>query len=754
LHPVSSAVRRYNLVLSVLFWAMVALACVTGSLDVGHPITLVAPLLGLAIAAEALVVGRGDSSASFSVAAHIATAVLFGPLAAALVASVAVIVVDGLRLGPRPAVFLNSTIFGLSAWAGGLAFLASGGSTGSLQPHDLLPVGLLIVTRFLVNEMLLSVAISIDSGRAMPQVLRDDVRDLIGAAVGEGCLGVLVAFGYTEATWLILPFLVPLLAALYQSQLNFERLKSETAAALNAFAGVIDERDPSTAQHSERVAEYVERFVEAIALPDREAARLVETARFHDLGKVAVDVSTLSKHGRLTEQELRSIRSHPRLSARLLSPFHFAQEMALYAELHHERYDGNGYYSVPQRDIPVEAHVLIVADSFDAMTSARAYRPPLTMAEAVQELRDKAGTQFHPLVAHAFSSMIEGQPLQSAIGQSQLAALRAEFSRIPTLRLPRVSALLSPPMLAVCSAAATLATLGIPGVPLRVPAGIGALTLMLTGITLTESVATRRRRRWAGSVLSAGGSAEDALDAAGVVGWAVWLQWMPDAERYEPVMPGDVDAGDLVDMCRRALRTGFTSESGVLDSGAHFSITPATADMPRLAFCSPRRLSRFEFGLLAEIASRAVPSLIEASREPASLTVLEGNQRSETSATKLGTVIIDLGVFENVRVAAGQLTAERVVTDAIGRLRMLLRVGDVIEQLGEDRLGALIAVSDESQLEAVCNRMCATLAEVPVPRRASTIDATIVYSVNAEFSGNPELAEVLRRLTGEQRAAG
>jgi hypothetical protein len=85
---------------------------------------------------------------------------------------------------------------------------------------------------------------------------------------------------------------------------------------------------------------------------------------------------------------------------------------------------------------------------------------------------------------------------------------------------------------------------------------------------------------------------------------------------------------------------------------------------------------------------------------------------------------------------------------------MLLRAGDLIEQLGEDRLGALIAVGDESQLEAVCNRMRATLAEVPVPRRALSIDATIVYSVNAELSGNPELAEVLRRLTGEQRAAG
>jgi HD-GYP domain-containing protein (c-di-GMP phosphodiesterase class II) len=751
---VSSAVCRYNFALSVLFWAMVALACVTGSLDFGHPITLVAPLLGLAIAAEALVIGRGDSSASFSVAAHIATAVLFGPLAAALVASVAVIVVDGLRQGPRPAVFLNSTIFGLAAWAGGLAFLASGGSTGSLQTHDLIPVGVLIATRFLVNEALLSVAISIDSKRAMPQVLRDDVRDLLGAAVGEGCLGVLVAFGYTDSTWLILPFLVPLLAALYQSQLNFERLKSETAAALNAFAGVIDERDPSTAQHSERVAEYVERFVEAIALPDREASRLVETARFHDLGKVAVDVSTLSKHGRLTEQELRSIRSHPRLSARLLSPFHFAQEMALYAELHHERYDGNGYYSVPQRDIPVEAHVLIVADSFDAMTSARAYRPPLTMAEAVQELRDKAGTQFHPLVAHAFSSMIEGQPLQTAMGHSQLAALRAEFCRIPTLRLPRMTTLLSPAMLAVSSAAATLAAIGIPGVPLRVAVGAGALTLALTGITLTESISSRRRQRWARTALSAGGSAEAALEAAGVVGWAVWLTWMPVAERYESLAPGDVDAGDVVDICRRALRTGFTAETGVLDSGAHFAITPEAADTPRLAFRSPRRLSRFELGLLAEIAERSAPSVIESIQEPVALTLIEGDQRSDAVVTKVGTVIIDLGVFENVRMAAGQLTAERVVADAMGRLRILLRAGDMIEQLGEDRLGALIAVSDAKQLEAVCARMRTTLNEVPVPRRASNIDADIIFSINAERSGNPELVEVLRRLSGDQRAAG
>jgi GGDEF domain-containing protein len=119
----------------------------------------------------------------------------------------------------------------------------------------------------------------------------------------------------------------------------------------------------------------------------------------------------------------------------------------------------------------------------------------------------------------------------------------------------------------------------------------------------------------------------------------------------------------------------------------------------------------------------------------------------------VGTVIIDLDVFENVRVAAGQLTAERVVADATARLRALLRAGDLVDQLGEDRLGALVLVSDVGQLEVVCERMRATLSEVPVPRRATNINARIVSAVNAEASDNPELVSVLRRLSGEQRAA-
>jgi HD-GYP domain-containing protein (c-di-GMP phosphodiesterase class II)/GGDEF domain-containing protein len=750
---VTPAIRRYVFATNIIFWSLVVLSAGTNSFDFGHPLTLVLPLLGAAIAAEALIVNRGGSSASFSVAAHIAAAILFGPLAAALVASVAVIVVDGLRLGPRPPVFLNAAIFGLAAWAAGWAFLLTGGTTGRLTSAEILPLIVLIAVRFLTNECLISVAISLSSGAGVLRVLRDGVRDLGGAAVGEGCLGVLVAFGYSSQDWMILPFLVPLLAALYTSQLNLERLRSETAAALDAFAGVIDEREANTARHSERVAEYVERFVEAIKLPDREAERLVKAARFHDLGKVAVDVSTLTREGRLGPDELRAIRSHPRLSARLLSRFHFAQEMAVYAELHHERYDGRGYYSVLQRDIPVEAHVLIVADSFDAMTSPRAYRAALSTAEAVHELREKAGSQFHPLVAHAFAAMIERRDVLEAIGPSQLDALRAEFSRIPALQLPPLGVLLNPRLVTVSAAAALLIAVGVPGVPRAVIFGTAGLAIVSATTAIYRTAVDRRRRQRAMAVASDTRSAAAALTAGGIPGEAVWLRIGADGEHYMPHAEADngVEPSDVEALCQRALRVGFEVETGVLESGRYYALTPVE-DGPRLAVCSARTLSLFEQQLLVELHAATAPAERE-TNEPV-LALVGGNERRGATTETPGVIVVDLGIFEDVRTVAGQLTAERVVADAATRLRNLLRTGDLLELIGEDTLGIIVAVSDERHLGVICDRMRAALQDVPVPTRAEPIDPTFNASADPAKSGDQALIGVLSRATNRGRATG
>src|SRR5439155_17071463 len=217
-----------------------------------------------------------------------------------------------------------------------------------------------------------------------------------------------------------------------------------------------------------------------------------------------VDVATLSKEGRLTDAELRNIRSHPRLSARLLAPFQFARGIASLVELHHERYDGRGYFSVPGSEVPIEAHLLIVTDSFDAMTSARPYRPALSVEEAALELEDKAGTQFHPQVARAFAAIVRGGSVTEALGPHELAELRQAFSSVPTIQLPSLSTLLEPRPWAVLLAVVTLACLGVDGVPTLLIACCALAALALAAASIVLGVRRRRRTAQAREALACG----------------------------------------------------------------------------------------------------------------------------------------------------------------------------------------------------------------------------------------------------------
>jgi hypothetical protein len=565
--------------------------------------------------------------------------------------------------------------------------------------------------------------------------------------VGEGCLGVVLAFGYTGDRWVILPFLLPLLAALYQAQASYERLKNETAAALNAFAAVVDERDLNTKQHSERVADHVARFTAALGLPDREAKRLVAAARFHDLGKVAVDVATLSKDGRLDERELRAIRSHPRLSARMLEPFHFADEMALYAELHHERYDGQGYYAVAQPEIPVEAHVLIVADSYDAMISKRAYRPALTEQEAVQELRDKAGSQFHPVVARAFAAMVEGTDMDATVGHHELTALRAEFSRIPTMRWPAMVRALAPGHLTVTLAAATaLVATGLPGVPRLVGAVLGVAAAFMAGARMIRSLRAQRRTTMAISVIESGGTATDALRAAGVEGAGAWLAFHPETFAYAvaPEPRVRMNAETTAEISRRAMRPGERGLRGVLSSGARLEITPPLdTEALRLAVVCGRELSDFEVELMAVVAERCRRRL--GSSPPAGVRDEASGGARRAEDRHPAALVVDLRAFEDVRLVAGQLSAERVTADACARVRAQLQEGDELVRLGEDSFGVILQVGDERELHAVGRRIAETVADVPVPRRASPIRAAVRYPSVAELAADPAASRLLDR---------
>src|SRR4029077_14360851 len=125
------------------------------------------------------------------------------------------------------------------------------------------------------------------------------------------------------------------------------------------------------------------------------------------------------------------------------------REISEFAALHHERWDGTGYFGVDGHSIPIEAHVLVAADSYDAMTSARPYRRPLSREEAVAELLDKSGAQFHPGVARAFAAVILEEPLRDRFSESELTELRKSFARIRVAATPAREVVADPRLLAM-----------------------------------------------------------------------------------------------------------------------------------------------------------------------------------------------------------------------------------------------------------------------------------------------------------------
>ncbi|MCW2990475.1 MAG: metal dependent phosphohydrolase, partial [Solirubrobacterales bacterium] len=139
--------------------------------------------------------------------------------------------------------------------------------------------------------------------------------------------------------------------------------------------------------------------------------RVRRAAFLHDIGKVAVSHTILGKPAALTDEEFEAIKVHPQVGETMLHHAGLHDE-AHWVGAHHERLDGAGYpHGLRASEIPLEARILFVADSFEAMTSDRPYRRGMPVADAVAELRRCAGTQFDPRVVETFAALVEGDRL-------------------------------------------------------------------------------------------------------------------------------------------------------------------------------------------------------------------------------------------------------------------------------------------------------------------------------------------------------
>jgi HD-GYP domain-containing protein (c-di-GMP phosphodiesterase class II) len=183
--------------------------------------------------------------------------------------------------------------------------------------------------------------------------------------------------------------------ALYEDQ---EALFLGTVRALTA---AIDAKDRYTLGHSERVAHLSVMLARSAGLSRADEERLHLTGLVHDVGKIGVPERVLLKPGKLTEEEFALIRLHPEIGHRILKDIPQLAAVLPGVLHHHERYDGKGYpHGLKSTQIPTDARVIAVADTFDAMSSDRSYRPRLPRDQVIAEIIRHAGTQFDPDLAH------------------------------------------------------------------------------------------------------------------------------------------------------------------------------------------------------------------------------------------------------------------------------------------------------------------------------------------------------------------
>jgi response regulator RpfG family c-di-GMP phosphodiesterase len=192
-------------------------------------------------------------------------------------------------------------------------------------------------------------------------------------------------------------------AAAIENARLYEDLRATFQQTIQGLARAIDKMDRYTAGHSERVATYATYLAVRLGLPPEVIEIVRQSALMHDIGKIGC-VMNLNKPGKLTQDEYEMFKRHPVYGKDILDPIKFLHPLVPGVHLHHERWDGRGYpIGLKGNNVPLIARIIAVADTYDAMTSDRAYRRALPHEVAVGEIERCSATQFDPELAHSFT---------------------------------------------------------------------------------------------------------------------------------------------------------------------------------------------------------------------------------------------------------------------------------------------------------------------------------------------------------------
>ncbi|HVJ98963.1 MAG TPA: HD domain-containing phosphohydrolase, partial [Acidimicrobiia bacterium] len=279
-----------------------------------------------------------------------------------------------------------------------LAYLAAAATLSVTRAHEVASTPLAVIAMLptalvyiIAAWALIIVSYQFDGSRRRPRELIGELLPAAADVMPFALLGLLIGRLYIDlgSPLVLVLIFVPIVISreVFQSYNKVTESRDETVQMM---IRALESKDHYTAGHAERVAKYATYIGAEMSLGPWRMERLHFAALMHDIGKLVVPNHILNKPGKLTEEEFARMRVHEKVAVQMLSHIDFLRPVA------HSGHSDQMRFDADDPDHPIEPYIVMIADAYDAMTSTRSYRKALPQDIAFQELRDKAGVQFHP----------------------------------------------------------------------------------------------------------------------------------------------------------------------------------------------------------------------------------------------------------------------------------------------------------------------------------------------------------------------
>ena len=369
----------------------------------------------LAIVVESLLIPMPNNTVGVSVgyAVNISSIIVGGPLLATTIVGLGFLLrapkIEGrgyvhvFNLPPHKSIFnVSQSVIVTSIMS--VTYIYSGGSIGNF---NFLSTVIITLIGVILNTSIISGYLALVSDSQFVETWISNIKGTLPSSLAVGTIGIIIALAYIGYGYgAVILFFGPLLLARYSFKLYIE-MRSLYLSTIQALNKTVEAKDPYTSGHANRVEKFAVDLAKAYHLPFESIQNLKTASILHDIGKIGIHDSILNKASRLTQEEYQEIMRHPAIGAEIISKVDFLNDITTIVKHHHERYDGKGYPDgLAGDEIPIEAAILTIADSYDAMTSDRPYRRAMLPEEALSELEKNAGTQFHPGLVKMFVSIM------------------------------------------------------------------------------------------------------------------------------------------------------------------------------------------------------------------------------------------------------------------------------------------------------------------------------------------------------------